>query len=246
MLSYLSGLEGGDGNLVLGRKITQSEVLELGARRGFVHLGEDWQGGEEKGKDKEGAEGGEKIPRIIHQIWINYEGVFQHVVGAGEGKGKDNKKHEEEENTKKGKTNTKEHRPKSTDEEKWVVTGGEGLEYIPQEWVEQRRTCKDVNRGWQINVRSYVLSLSASSFPLPLSSSSFIAQPLLLPATSKTDHSSTLDLDRTQIPRIYPDILSLLRANIHFLPPPLATRTGIEISPIIEIWWSSARLGYAV
>jgi hypothetical protein len=137
--------------MISGRKITQSQVLELGARKGVVDMGE--------GDGKKGAKTGEKMPRIIHQIWINYEGGFEHAVGVGEGKKEQKKKNEE-----KGKANKKESGGKPTNEAKWEVTGMEGLEYIPQEWEGRRRTCRGVNRGWKIYVCRSLLSYASSPF----------------------------------------------------------------------------------
>jgi hypothetical protein len=169
VLSYLSGSGRGSGNMISGRKITQSQVLELGVQKGVVDMGGEGEG-------KKGAKGGEKIPRIIHQIWINYEGGFEHVVGLREGK---------KENEENGKANKKERGGKSTNEEKWEVTGMEGLKSIPQEWEERRRTCRGVNRGWKVYVRFRIAfhpisSLLSLSLILPFYCPGFFSSQQLL------------------------------------------------------------------
>ncbi|KAM3072636.1 hypothetical protein ACMFMF_006975 [Clarireedia jacksonii] len=174
VLSYFSGPGRADRNVISGRKISQSQVLELGARRGFVDMGRE--GGGQEGTGKDGAKGGEKIPRILHQIWINYGGGFEHVLEGSKRMEKEKEKDKDKDKVDKGKVSKKESRGKPKNEGKWDVTGGEGLEHVPQELEERRRTCKVVNRGWKV----YVRSLSHFTYPITSFSHSLII-PLYYP-----------------------------------------------------------------
>ncbi|KAM3072555.1 hypothetical protein ACMFMG_009349 [Clarireedia jacksonii] len=73
---------------------------------------------------------------------------------------KEKEKDKDKDKVDKGKVSKKESRGKPKNEGKWDVTGGEGLEHVPQELEERRRTCKVVNRGWKVYIWTAPKSLS--------------------------------------------------------------------------------------